>query len=107
MVSSRRSSAIACSPMVAGPPKFRRTSSRGVDWACQGAAEMDVGFTEEQLQLRLAMREFLQKESPRAVARQMEEDPRGYPTDLWLRLGDMDWLGMPFPGAYGGADGSI
>src|SRR5581483_1541895 len=92
--------------MVEARPKFRRTSLRGVAWACRGVADMDVGFTEDQEQLRLAMREFLAKESPRALARRMEEDPRGYSADLWRRLADMDWLGMPFPGAYGGADAS-
>ena len=37
----------------------------------------------------------------------MEQDERGYPTELWERMAALGWLGLPFPSEYGGSDGSL
>ncbi|MBI4339622.1 MAG: acyl-CoA/acyl-ACP dehydrogenase [Chloroflexi bacterium] len=63
---------------------------------------MDLGFDEAQLMLKSAAREFLQQECPITLVRAMEEDPRGYAAELWRKVADVGWLGIPFPEQYAG-----
>jgi len=44
---------------------------------------MDLGLTEEQEMLRKMARDFLVTECPKALVREMEEDEKGYPPQLW------------------------
>lgn len=64
---------------------------------------MDITLTEEQQTLKKAAREFLQKECPKSLVRQLEQDERGFSTELWHRMAGMGWLGMLFPESYGGS----
>ncbi len=68
---------------------------------------MDFSLSEEQEMLKTAARDFLEKECPTTLVRQMEEDEKGYPPDLWQKMADLGWLGLPFPAEYGGGDGSF
>lgn len=68
---------------------------------------MDFGLSESQEMLRKASREFLEKECPRNLVRDMEEDERGYSLDLWNKMAELDWMGLVFPSQYGGAGGSF
>ena len=36
------------------------------------------------------------------IVRAMEEDSKGYTPELWKRIADLGWLGLPFPEEYGG-----
>ncbi|MFN3974058.1 MAG: acyl-CoA dehydrogenase family protein [Dehalococcoidia bacterium] len=63
---------------------------------------MDLGLTETQQMLKNSAREFLEKECPHTYVRAMEEDEKGYTVDMWKKLADLGWLGLPFPEAYGG-----
>jgi alkylation response protein AidB-like acyl-CoA dehydrogenase len=64
---------------------------------------VDLGFTETQELLRNAAREFLENECPETHVREMEEDPRGYSTELWKKMADQGWQGLLIPEQYGGA----
>ncbi|MFH1087789.1 MAG: acyl-CoA dehydrogenase family protein, partial [Chloroflexota bacterium] len=68
---------------------------------------MNLDFSEEQEMLRAMAREFLSKECPKALVRQMEEDEKGMPRDLWAKMADLGWLGLVFPEKYGGSGGSF
>ena len=68
---------------------------------------MDLGMTETQEMLRTTAREFFERECPTALVRQMEDDDLGYPPGLWEQMGELGWMGLAFPDAYGGADGSL
>ena len=68
---------------------------------------MDVALTESQQLLQSTAREFLAAECPRSLVRAMEQDAVGYPPTLWRQLGEIGWLGLPFPTAYGGEGGSV
>ncbi len=68
---------------------------------------MDFSFSQEQELLRKTARDFLQRECPTDLVRRMEEDDRGYPTDLWRKIAELGWLGLPFPIATGGAGGTF
>ncbi len=64
---------------------------------------MNFGFTEEQELLRRTAREYLQKECPSPVVRELMEDPLGYRPEMWQQMAEMGWLGLLIPEEYGGA----
>jgi len=68
---------------------------------------MDLDFTEDQKMLRTTARAFLTKECPKQLVREMEQDEKGYPPQLWLKMAQLGWLGLPFPERYGGGGGSF
>jgi len=68
---------------------------------------MDLGLTEEQEMLRKMARDFLATECPKALVREMEEDEKGYPPQLWRGMAEVGWMGLPFPEEYGGGEGSF
>ncbi|MBL7208476.1 MAG: acyl-CoA/acyl-ACP dehydrogenase [Dehalococcoidia bacterium] len=68
---------------------------------------MDFNLNEEQEMLRTTAREILEKECPKNLVRQMVEDERGYPPELWRKMADLGWLGLVFPEKYGGLGGSF
>lgn len=68
---------------------------------------MDLGLTEAQEMLRTTARDFFERECPTALVRQMEDDDLGYSPELWRRMGELGWMGLAFPDAYNGANGSL
>src|ERR1041384_8321034 len=62
---------------------------------------MDLDLPSEHQLLRSTIRDFMVKE----VAGVVEEHEKAhrFPTDVVRRLGGMGWLGIPVPGAEGGA----
>jgi alkylation response protein AidB-like acyl-CoA dehydrogenase len=65
---------------------------------------MDLDRTEEQEMLRELVRGVCNSYSPLSVVRALEDDPIGYPTELWKQLGALDLIGLMIPSAYGGSD---
>lgn len=63
---------------------------------------MDLGLNEFQQMLRNSAREFLEAECPVTYVRDMEQDERGYSPELWNSMAELGWLGLVFPGEYGG-----
>ena len=49
---------------------------------------MDLGLSEEQELLKNAARDFLEKECPETLVRQMEEDEKGYSPELWKKMAE-------------------
>ena len=68
---------------------------------------MDISLSEEQELLQGSARDFLQAECPLRLVRAMEEDERGYDPQLWKQMGELGWVGLVFPEAYGGSEGSM
>jgi alkylation response protein AidB-like acyl-CoA dehydrogenase len=68
---------------------------------------MDLGLSEPQEMLRKMARDFLATECPKSLVRQMEEDEKGYPVQLWQNMAELGWMGLPFPEEYGGGGGSF
>jgi len=64
---------------------------------------MDFTLSEEQQLLKSTARDFLHKECPASLVREMERDEKGYPPRLWRRMAEMGWQGLVFPAAYGGS----
>ncbi len=64
---------------------------------------MDLDRTEEQEMLRELMRGVCNSYAPLSVVRALEDDPVGYPTELWKQLGALDLIGLMIPSEYGGS----
>jgi alkylation response protein AidB-like acyl-CoA dehydrogenase len=48
-------------------------------------------------------RDFLEKECPESLVREMEEDEKGYSPDLWKKMAEQGWMGLVIPEEHGGA----
>jgi alkylation response protein AidB-like acyl-CoA dehydrogenase len=68
---------------------------------------LDLDFSPEQEMLRTTLRDVLEKHCPLSVVRAMEDDPVGYPADLWGQLGSLDVIGFLLPETYGGSGMSL
>ena len=64
---------------------------------------LDLEFDQEQELLRQTAREVLQRHCALDVVRAMEDDPVGYPPELWSQLGRLDLIGLLLPEEYGGS----
>ncbi len=68
---------------------------------------MDFGLSEEQEMLKNSARDFLLKECPKQLVRQLDESDEGYSPELWRKMAELGWMGLPFPEKYGGGGGSF
>ena len=68
---------------------------------------MDLGLTEIQQMLKTSAQEFLSRECPLTLVREMEEDPQGYTDGLWRQMVNLGWTGVAFPEQYGGTGGNF
>jgi len=68
---------------------------------------MDLDLNEEQEMLKTTARDFLSKECPKSLVREMVEDEKGYSVELWRKMADLGWPGLIFPEEYGGLGGSF
>ncbi len=63
---------------------------------------MDLDLTEEQEMLSKTARDFLEKECPKTLVRELEEDEKGYSSGLWNKMAELGWMGLVLPEEYGG-----
>ena len=68
---------------------------------------MDFELGEEQVMLKTSARDFLEKECPKQLVRDMIDDEKGYSPELWRKMADLGWLGLTFPEEYGGVGSSF
>ena len=63
---------------------------------------MNFGFTQEQNQLRDQIRRFLDAKCPLPEVRRIANAEPGFSAALWKEMGQLGWLGLITPEAYGG-----
>ena len=68
---------------------------------------LDLTFTQEQEMLREVVRNLCAEHAPLTVVRELEDDPVGYPVDLWKQLAALDLLGLLLPEQHGGSGMSL
>ena len=68
---------------------------------------MDFDFNDEQKMFKQGARDFFEKEVPKSLVKQMAEDEKGNPPELWQKMAQLGWLGLVFPEKYGGSEGNI
>lgn len=67
---------------------------------------MDFDFSESQRILINTARDFLGKEGNN-LARKLEKTEEGHSAELWKKMADLGWMGLPFPEEYGGTGGGF
>lgn len=65
---------------------------------------MNLDLTEQQEMLRTMARDFLTKECPKTLVRELEEDDKGYSPDIWRKMAELGWMGLVLPEEYGGME---
>ena len=68
---------------------------------------MNFSLTDDQRMLVDAAAGFIRKQSPVARMRKLREDSIGWSPQVWRQMGELGWLGLPFPEAVGGIGGSF
>jgi len=68
---------------------------------------MELSFSEEQEIIRRNARNFLKKECPGILVRELEEDEDGFSPDLWRKMAELGWMGLILPADYDGSGGSF
>ena len=68
---------------------------------------MKLTLTEEQEMLRKTARDFLADKCSKEFIKQMEESETGNPRELGQEMAELGWIGLAFPGKYGGGDMSF
>ncbi len=68
---------------------------------------MDLGLNEEQEMLKKSAKEFLSKECPKKLVRELDESDSGLSRDLWKKMAGLGWMGLPFPEKFGGNGGTL
>ena len=63
---------------------------------------MDFAFNEQQEMLQKLARDFLSREYPDKLLRQMVRDEKGYTPELWQKMAEINWTGLAIPEEYGG-----
>jgi alkylation response protein AidB-like acyl-CoA dehydrogenase len=63
---------------------------------------MDMELTEEQQLLKNSARDFLSQECTPDVVRELEVSDLGFSRELWQKIADLGWLGLPLPAEDGG-----
>jgi alkylation response protein AidB-like acyl-CoA dehydrogenase len=68
---------------------------------------MDFDLGKEQVMLQKSARDFLKKECPKDLVRDMMEDEKGYSPKLWDQMTDLGWQGLVIPEPYDGIGSSF
>jgi len=57
---------------------------------------MDFGLSDEQEMLKRSARDFLQKELPKKLVRELDESDMGYSPEVWKKMADLGWTDCRF-----------
>ena len=68
---------------------------------------MNLDFTEDQKLIRKSAKDFLSKECPPDMTRELEDSQEGYSEDIWKKMGELGWMGLFIPEEYGGMMGEF
>jgi alkylation response protein AidB-like acyl-CoA dehydrogenase len=68
---------------------------------------MDLGLSEQQEILKTSARDFLQKECPKQLVKQLDDTDEGYSPELWHKMAALGWMALVFPEKYGGSGGNF
>ncbi len=68
---------------------------------------MELSLNEEQEIMKRNAQNFLKKECPTSLVRELAEDDEGFSPDLWRKMADLGWMGLILPFDYGGSEGDF
>jgi alkylation response protein AidB-like acyl-CoA dehydrogenase len=65
---------------------------------------MDLDLNDEQEMLREMVRGVCSSYANLETVRELEDDPIGFPAELWKQMAELDLIGLMIPAAYGGSE---
>src|SRR5260221_3975608 len=65
---------------------------------------MDLDLSAEQEMLRDMVRGVCSSYANLETVRELEDDPVGYPAELWKQMAELDLIGLMLPVEYGGSE---
>src|SRR4051794_16244935 len=65
---------------------------------------MDLDLSPEQEMLREMVRGVCSSYAPLETVRALEDDPVGYPAEMWKQMAALDLIGLMLPAEYGGSE---
>lgn len=68
---------------------------------------MDLGLNEFQQKMKEAARDFLQRECPISLVRELDESATGHSPEIWQKIAGLGWLGVALPERFGGLGGGL
>lgn len=68
---------------------------------------MDFTLTDDQKMLVETVQNFTKKDSPVERVRKIRDSPIGWDKNVWRQMGELGWLGVPFPESVGGIGGNF
>jgi acyl-CoA dehydrogenase len=68
---------------------------------------MDFAFTDEQELFRKTVHDYIEKELPKSVARELERDEHTFPEIVWQKFTQAGFHGIGIPEEYGGSGGDV
>ena len=68
---------------------------------------MNLDFTSEQEMLRKSVAEFLNKECPLEVVKDIEDSEKGFDPKIWKKMAELGWMELYYPEEYGGYGDSL
>ncbi|MBM3132329.1 MAG: acyl-CoA dehydrogenase [Chloroflexi bacterium] len=68
---------------------------------------MNLDFNESEDILRNMARDFMEKEFPKKLVRELEDDPQGYSPEVWTKMAELGWMGLLIPEKHGGIEGTF
>lgn len=68
---------------------------------------MDIGLSEEQEILKASACDFLARECPKKLVKELDESDKGYSPELWRKMAELGWMGLVFPEEYDGGGGTF
>ena len=63
---------------------------------------MEFELNEEQRILQNTARDFLKKECPKELVRELDDSQDGHSPELWQKMADLGWIGLTLPEQYEG-----
>ena len=63
---------------------------------------MNFNFSKDQIILRKSAREFIKKEVPASLVRELIVDEKGYSSKVWKKMAELGWLGIAIDEEFGG-----
>jgi alkylation response protein AidB-like acyl-CoA dehydrogenase len=68
---------------------------------------MDLGLSEFQQKMKETARDFLERECPKSLIRDLDESGSGHSPEVWGKIADLGWLGVALPERFGGLEGGL
>src|SRR5277367_3928667 len=83
------------------------TANCRIECVCSAADYMDFELSEDHLAFRDMVRKWVDKEAPKAWARELERDEHNYPFALWDKFTEAGFHGVGIAEQFGGPGGDV